>query len=299
MNLMHLRTFLHVAQLGGFTAAADQLDISKGMVSRHIQSLEEALQCQLLYRTTRSVTLTETGKELFAKAQEIERLAKQAQVNIHDLVQESSGNVKLTAPSALGRAIASEIVQHYVAEYPDVTLSLCFSREIYDVEFGQFDIALRAYDHVPDNVIAKDFGYIKSVLVASPKWLSENPIHQVTDLGHVNVINDLKDQWNTWHLQTATDETVSIRTQSHLICSDYGDALLMAKLGFGIANLPKYVVENALRTGELIQVLPDWYNTVHRLYLTYTKQRSYPKKVTFLIDLIMQWRASHPEWFQS
>lgn len=297
MNLAHLKTFLEVARHGGFSAAADSLDISKGMASRHIRSLEESLQCQLFHRTTRIVTLTEAGEELLDKTLKIEELVQQAQLNIHNLVQEASGNVKLTAPTALGRIICMEVIQNYAMEYPKVKLSLEFNRQINDVEFGQFDIALRIYDQIPDNVVAKDFGYVKNILVASPQWLQATPLSHIEDLHKVDVVNDLNNEWNTWELQTDTGAREVIPTHGNVACSDYSDTLLMTKMGFGLANLPRYVVEEDLKQGALIHVLPDWYSHKHRLYLAYTKQRSYPKKVTALINRIRHWRAAHPEWF--
>ncbi|WP_299143363.1 LysR family transcriptional regulator [uncultured Vibrio sp.] len=298
MNLMHLRTFLNVAQLGGFSAAAELLDISKGMVSRHIRSLEDSLQCQLFNRTTRSVTLTEPGFELLEKAQEIEKLANQAQLNIYGLVQEAFGKVKLTAPSALGRIICKEVIRGYVEEYPKVNLSLSFSRKINDVEFGQFDIAIRAYDSLPDNLVAKELGYVKNILVASPKWVQDNPVEDVADLRQYDAINDNNQtDWNVWNLQTKSGEKETIETLSKIACSDYSDSLLMTKLGLGVANLPRYVVEEDLKNGSLVHILPEWYSSIHRLYLAYTKLRSYPKKVTGLTHLILQWRETHPEWF--
>ena len=298
MNLMHLRTFLNVAELGGFSAAAESLSISKGMVSRHIRSLEESLQCQLFNRTTRSVTLTEPGYELLEKAQKIETLASQAQLNIYDLIQEASGKVKFTAPAALGRIISKELIRDYVAEYPKVSLSLSFSRQINDVEFGQFDIAIRAYDHLPDNLVAKELGYVKNILVASPEWIQENPVNDVTDLRNYDAINDNhKTNWNVWNLQTLAGDSETVETQSKLACSDYSDSRLMAKLGLGLANLPRYVVEEDLKNGSLIHLLPEWYTSIHHLSLVYTKQRSYPVKITSLINLVMEWREAHPEWF--
>ncbi|MFT2111206.1 LysR family transcriptional regulator [Marinomonas sp. 2405UD68-3] len=295
---MHLRTFLNVAQLGGFSAAADSLSISKGMVSRHIRSLEESLQCQLFNRTTRSVTLTEPGYELLEKAQEIEKLASQAQLNIYDLVQEASGQVKFTAPAALGRTISKELIREYVAEYPKVSLSLSFSRQINDVEFGQFDIAIRAYDHLPDNLVAKELGYVKNILVASPEWIQENTVNNVSDLRKYDAINDNhQTNWNVWKLQTQAGDKETVETQSKLACSDYSDSRLMAKLGLGVANLPRYVVEEDLKNGSLIHLLPEWYSFIHRLYLAYAKQRFYPAKITSFIHLIMKWRDTHPEWF--
>jgi len=244
------------------------------------------------------VTLTEPGYELLEKAQQIETLASQAQLNIYDLVQEASGKVKFTAPTALGRIISKELIRDYVAECPKVSLSLSFSRQINDVEFGQFDIAIRAYDHLPDNLVAKELGYVKNILVASPEWIQDNPVNNVADLRNYDAINDNhKTNWNAWNLQNRAGDNEIVETQSKLACSDYSDSRLMVKLGLGVANLPRYVVEEDLKNGSLIHLLPEWYTSIHRLSLVYAKQRSYPVKITSLINLVMEWRESHPEWF--
>lgn len=299
MNLTHLQSFLKVAQLGGFSAAAEVLDVSKGMVSRHIGSLEESLQCKLFNRTTRRVTLTEPGKELLEKALQIESIAGQAQQNIHNLTQETTGTLKFTAPGELGRVVCKEVIQDFMTQYPKVNLSLSFSRQIKDVEFGEFDVALRAYEQVPDNLVAKNFGYAKNIIVASPQWLENNPISNVNELQNVNCIQDnYRSHWNRWELVTKDGEKMFIQTNSNLACSDYIDTRLLATLGLGVANLPRYVVEDELRQKRLVQLFPSWYSNVHRLHLIYAKQRYYPKKIRGFIDLILQWREMHPHWFE-
>jgi len=300
MNLMHLQSFLKVAQLGGFSAAANVLDVSKGMISRHVCSLEASLQCKLFNRTTRSVRLTESGKELLEKALQIELIAAQAQQNIHDLTQETTGALKFTAPGELGRIICKAVIQDFVTQYPKVNLSLSFSRQIKDVEFGEFDVALRADEQLPDNLIARDFGYTKNIIVASPEWLKNNPVANVRDLQQVNCIQDSqRADWNKWQLFSEEGATEQIQTHSNLASCDYADTRLLATLGLGVANLPRYVVEEALNQGHLIDLFPTWSSSVHRLHLVYAKQRYYPKKIRHFTDAILRWRAAHPHWFQA
>lgn len=299
MNLMHLQSFLKVAQLGGFSAAANELDVSKGMISRHVCSLEASLQCKLFNRTTRSVTLTESGKELLEKALQIEFIANQAQQNIHDLTQETTGTLKFTAPGELGRIICKDVIPEFVTQYPKVNLSLNFSRQIKDVEFGEFDVALRADEQVPDNLVARDFGYTKNIIVASPQWVTDNPVSNVRDLQQVNCIQDShRSGWNKWQLLSRAGEREHIQTHSNLACADYADTRLLATLGLGVANLPRYVVEEDLKQGRLIHLFPMWSSTVHRLHLIYAKQRYYPKKIRSFTDAILRWRTAHPHWFE-
>lgn len=95
-----------VAKMHSFSAASEQLGASKGLVSRHVKSLEDEMGCQLLHRTTRRVSMTEAGQALFGKACEIERLANEAGRLVQDLTQDSCGTLKFTAPTELGQKIA-------------------------------------------------------------------------------------------------------------------------------------------------------------------------------------------------
>ncbi|WP_370298790.1 LysR family transcriptional regulator, partial [Pontibacterium sp.] len=94
MNLTYLQTFLVVADEHSFTRAAEILDVSKGLVSRHVQKLEESLNAKLFLRSTRSISLTEVGEELYTKAKQIQLLATEAEVRVRDITQEVSGDLK-------------------------------------------------------------------------------------------------------------------------------------------------------------------------------------------------------------
>ncbi len=105
MNLTYLQTFLVVAEEGSFTKAAEVLDVSKGLVSRHVSNLEKALNAKLFHRTTRRITLSEVGDELFTKAKQIQLLASEAEIRVKDITLEFSGDLKVTGPIEFGKAL--------------------------------------------------------------------------------------------------------------------------------------------------------------------------------------------------
>ncbi|MCC4821385.1 LysR family transcriptional regulator, partial [Vibrio lentus] len=102
------------------------LDVSKGLVSRHVQRLEETLNSKLFHRTTRSISLTEVGEELYAKAKQIQLLATEAEMRVLDMTQEVAGDLKITAPIEFGRALCRHIIPTFKQEYPKVDLILDF-----------------------------------------------------------------------------------------------------------------------------------------------------------------------------
>ncbi len=299
MNLTHLQTFYKVAQLGGFSAAADALQVSKGMVSRHVQALEEVLKTRLFHRTTRKVTLTEAGQRLFEKASEIEKLSVDAAHEIEDLTQESSGYLKFTAPHELGRVICRDVIPIFVKKFPNVEVSTKFGAEQKDIEFGTFDVALRALDHLPDNVIARPFAITRNILVASVNHLGIEKINHPRDLlSHQAILSNHQVNWNNWFLQSyKTGESIEIPMAGNISTADYAPQLELACRGLGIANLPFQQVEAQIQKGHLVHILPDWYCPRHRVHLLYARQRHTPKKIRFFNQLLLDWRHEHPNYF--
>lgn len=298
MNLTHLETFLKVAQLKNFSAAAEALNVSKGLVSRHIKSLESDLKCNLFYRTTRTVTLTEAGRELHDTAQKIEKLTLKVSKNIQDLLSEDRGDISFTAPSSLGYQLCTKMLPQYRNQYPNMKINLELTTDLKDVEFGDFDVALRAHEELPDNLIAKNLGAMKNILVASPNWLTRNVIKTPKDIYNVECIqNTLNPNWNNWSLISNDKQEVIIRTQGKYSCSSYEGIKALTTAHMGLANLPLPVVEELIDSGQLVRVLPEWHSLQHRFYLVYAQQRFYPKKLQDFINTILVWRDENFRWF--
>ncbi|WP_394391301.1 LysR family transcriptional regulator [Shewanella woodyi] len=298
MNLTHIETFLKVAQLKNFSAAAEQLNVSKGLVSRHIKALESDLTCTLFHRTTRSVTLTEAGRELFDTAQQIEELTLKASKNIQELLREDRGYIRFTAPSSLGNQLCTKMLPEYSEHFPNVKINLELTTDVKDVEFGEFDVALRANENLPDNLIAKNLGTMKNILVASPDWLTRNIIKTPDDILNVECIqNSLNQNWNQWSLFSNDNQRALIRSQGKYSCSSYEGIKALATASMGLANLPMPIVEELLDSGLLIRVLPEWHSLQHHFYLVYAQQRFYPQKLRDFIDTVLVWRDDNSRWF--
>lgn len=298
MNLTHIETFLKVAKLRSFSAAAEELNVSKGLASRHIKSLELDLTCTLLHRTTRSVTLTEAGRELFDTAQQIEGLVLKTSKNIQDLLQEDSGYIRFTAPSSLASQLCTRILPGYSERYPNVKVDLELTSDLKDVEFGEFDVALRSHENLPDNLIAKSLGIMKNVLVSSPDWLTRHVINSPDDIFNVECIqNSLNPNWNQWPLFSNDNQQTLIRTQGKFSCSNYEGIRALAIAGIGLANLPMPVVEESIDSGLLVRVLPKWQSSQHHFHLVYAQQRFYPQKLRDFIDTVLGWCNDNSRWF--
>jgi len=289
MNLIHLQTFLAVATSGSFTQAAVHLDVSKGLVSRHVKHLEKSLNARLFHRTTRSIRLTEEGRELYSKAKQIQILAKEAELRIKDYGQEISGKLRVTAPLSLGQKLCQQVVPDFCNKYPKIVLNLSFGAGSKDVEFGEFDIAFRASEDLPDNVIAKDLGFIKNVLVCSPQLPVSLKADDIITLQEQSfIINGQVNQWNTLQMVKGA-ETYQIAVNGRIASNTYESIYELAIAGLGIACLPFYLVEQSLKSGVLVRVFPDWVVKTHQLYALYSQRRITPQKVLVFRDRVKDW----------
>ena len=296
--LTELHTFHCVAANAGFSKAADEMNVSKGLVSRHVKRLEDHYRTKLFHRTTRKVTLTEAGQRLYDKVRQIEQLAREAQTEVLDLNQEVSGELKLTMPDELGREMARYVIPQFIQSYPQIDLIMDFDRQFKDMEMGEYDVALRAVDEVPDNVIAKNLGLMKNLLVASPEYLAKNgvPDAPAALTGHQVILSSYRKAWNRWELSNGeTSQTVAL--QGRLYAGIYSVSAELALANQGIASVPIYQAVPLLRQGELIQVLPQWYQPLHNVSVLYAAQRSIPQKVRRFVEAVMDWAKEHPEYF--
>lgn len=296
--LSELHTFHAVAAFGGFSKAAEQLEVSKGLVSRHIKTLEDHFQTRLFHRTTRKVSLTEAGQKLYDKARQIELLAREAQSEVLDVAQEVGGDLKVTMPDELGREIAREVIPEFIAQNPHVVMHLNFDLSFKDVEMGEVDVALRAVDKVPDNVIAKQLGLMKNLLLASPEYLARFgvPDAPAALTGHKVILSSHKKDWNRWEL-TDGESVQRIALSGQIYAGVYSVAANLAISGLGITSVPIYQALPLIRSGELVQVLPDWYQAIHRVNLLYAAQRAIPKKIARFNQAILSWAKAHPDYF--
>ena len=262
MNLTYLQSYAAVISQGSFSAAAEHLQVSKGLVSRHVNNLEKQLNAQLLHRTTRVIRMTDAGESLYIEAQKILSLANNAVRNVHDMTKEAQGLLRFTAPISMGDRIMRDLIIPYQRLCPKVSLELNFSNQAFDLASGDNDIALRAFDALPQLVVAKSVGRVRNVLVASASYLSKNPqILRVQDLkSHNCILNSHQQAWNVWQMSSdAKAQAEPVVVSANVATSKYASAKMLAEQGCGIANLPWYRVQEAVEQNKLQLVLSDYY----------------------------------------
>jgi len=257
----HVHGLQVLGTLGSYTQAAQRLGISKAAMSQHIAELERAAGVPLVQRTTRSVRLTEAGQQLAdATAGAFETITT-AFAGIKDLAATPSGRVRLTAPVALARQQIVPLLPAFLRAYPDVRLELDLSDRLVPLAQEGYDLAIRHTHAPPDTHVAWALCPTQSVLVASRAYLRRRGTpRSPADLADHDCLHYLRPgdapAWQLMPEQGGAKLTVPV---SGPFSANNSEALREAALaGLGIALLPDFSAQSALRSGKLIAVLPQW-----------------------------------------
>jgi DNA-binding transcriptional LysR family regulator len=259
METSELTAFVKVVQTGSFTRAAESMGTQKAYLSRVVTQLEQKLGVRLLERTTRSLSLTETGREIFERAvgilgalEDVERVAQQT-------LAEPRGTLRLTCGVEFGMIAVSRWVSDYLARYPLVKVESDFTGRIVDIVHEGFDLAIRIGPLSDSSLAARRLGELRYGLFASADYLDRRG---TPDTPEALAQHDLLhfsggDPRPAWALLRGTDEAkVSVAPRLRINNSfAVRDAALR---GLGIARLPLAVVSDLPKTLHLIHVLPAW-----------------------------------------
>ncbi len=297
LNLSDIRTFILIAELGNFTKAAEALQVSRSHVSRQISALEKQLGVTLLIRTTRSLTLTQTGQQLFAECQQALKQMEQALLAAVDDSQQVRGLIRI---NSVGGHIGEEFIARYVAEfmqlYPEVTIDLDFSSHRIDLIEDQFDIAIRMGDLEDAGFVGKLLTNIAMSTLASPAYLAQHgePQQPKALLQHRILMGTV----GRWRYQSVNDpkHTAEVNLKGQLI-SKNGRVLIAGALnGNGIIRVPTLYCPAEIAAGRLVAVMTGWQIPSVPLYAIYPKDNYLPRRLRVFLDFLNERVQQDPRW---
>ena len=275
-----LPAFVAVVEAGSFSGAARQLGNSKSALSKRVSQLEQLLGCQLLYRTTRSLTLTEAGERYFEAVRHAVRLAAEGEDAIGALQAAPRGLLRVTAPMVYGRRHIAPLIPDFLARYPELQLQFEMSDEQRDLVAEGFDVAVRIGALEDSSLVARHLAPCHSTLCAAPAYLARAGIPQTpSDLsGHNCLFYSLFRGGTQWRLHGPEGEVgVTPRGNFEVNNSDAIHTALLA--GLGIGNMPDFIVAEDLAAGRLVAVLPAYRLPEHGVWCVYPRRRHLPAKV--------------------
>ncbi|MCC8933077.1 MULTISPECIES: LysR family transcriptional regulator [Rhizobiaceae] len=281
-----IRTFLAVAQHSSFSAAARLLGMTAASVTRTISALEEQLGVQLLLRTTRKVSLTSAGAAYAARvAPLVEGLARAAE-ETRDLQKVTAGSIRVSAPMSLGLKVLPTVLSQFAIIHPKTSVAIELSDRFVDILDENYDLAIRISGPPTDkSTIWRKIRPVPRLLVASPSYLAKHGTPKLPeDLATLECLSyHDHSKTETWELsRPGQTRTVDARGRFSI---NNGDFLCrLAAAGEGIALLPRFIVEDDLRAGTLVEVLPGWTTPEIWLTLYYPPYEQLPLRVATFSD---------------
>ncbi|MHA6722787.1 LysR family transcriptional regulator [Sphingomonas sp. RS2018] len=250
--------FACVVEHRSFSAAADAIGVSKATVSKAITRLEASLGTTLFHRTSRRLSLTDSGAALAERAGRILAEARAAEDSARDAAAAPAGLVRIAAPITFGIRFVAPAVADLLADQPGIEIDLRLSDSRTDIVAEGFDIALRIADLPDSSLRSRRLAPVTVRVVAAPAYLAAHgtPRHPA-ELGQ-HACFSYANAIGTWHFRNLDGEEASVRPAGPLT-TDNGDAMMPALCaGLGIARLPDFIVDTEIAAGRLVEILPDW-----------------------------------------
>ncbi|MGY8665675.1 LysR family transcriptional regulator [Bradyrhizobium sp. UFLA05-109] len=285
-SLVSMRVFCLVAELKSFATAAQRLRISPAMASKHVMQLEKRLGTRLLNRTSRRVSLSESGTLYFEQARQMLDSLDEVEAAVSKATVVPRGVLRLTAPVWMANAMFAGVLAEYQARYPEVRLDVDLSGRLVNLVEEGFDLALRATGAPDEALIARPISGVPFYMVAAPAFLKRagRPT-KPADLSGQALLHYALYPGESFSL-TGERGTETIKLNP-VLRSGNETLLHMAALeGMGFAFLPKWLVTDDIAAGRLEHVMPDQIIFVGKLFAVYPSRKYLSAKVRTFIDFV-------------
>lgn len=280
--------FGSVVEHRSFTGAAKALDLSKATVSKAVSRLEQHLGTALFHRTSRRLSLTESGEALAVHAARILAEAEAAEEAARDEASSPRGLVRIAAPMTFGLLHVAPAITEFLSQHPDIKIDLHLSDESVDIIQGGFDIALRIAALPDSSLRARRLGAVPSHIIAAPSYFKRHgrPRHPSELAHHACLRYAYANSPDIWRFRGKKGEESSVRVDGPLRCNS-GDAMLSAlRAGLGIGRLPGFIVDPDIARGTLETALEEWTMDPVSLHLLSPPGGPRPIRVRLLIEFL-------------
>ncbi len=284
-------SFLEVVKAGSFSKAAKNIHVSKAQLSKHVNALETMLGMTLLHRTTRSMSLTEQGKQFFTACEGIEESCTNAVHSLENDFGSMQGTLKITAPIDFGIQFLPPIIHEFSKLNPKINTILSLSNSNENLTEQNFDLAIRIANKLPDSDLRMfTFLKFKRIICASSHYFKNKSKPQdlkaLKDHTCITSVNrNSSIIYPQWQFQTGK-KVLNLKLEKFIEVDSLFAQLELIKLGAGIGRLPDYFIKNELKKGTLIELFPTIEKPTTYVYVLYPNVPALPKKTRAFIDFI-------------
>jgi DNA-binding transcriptional LysR family regulator len=288
-NLNRLAYFVAVVDAGSFTRAGERLGITKAVVSQQVMRLEEELKTSLLVRTTRRVEPTEAGRLFYARCSTILQDVGQAFAAVAESGAKPTGVLRVAAPNDFGTSVLAGIAADFSRRHPECQVELLLGDERIDLVAQQIDLSIRVGWLDDSSLQARRIGSFQQCLVASPEVAEHITASTPSALSSAPfVANSALRNPLDWQFSRGRTQRQALSMRPRLTINSTPAVLAAVLAGGGVSILPDYLVAAPLRTGRLVQLLPDWMLPPGGIHAVFPASRYRPMKTSAFIEFIVQ-----------
>ena len=297
-RLEAIQVFAQVVESGSFAKAADRLGLSTSAASRHVADLEAHLQTRLLNRTTRRVSLTESGQAFYERAVQLLADLEEAEQEAGRAAVVPRGTIRLTTSLNFGVRHLAPAIAEFLARHAEVRFDVSLSDRVVDLVEEGFDLAVRVGNVGSGNLVARKLGETRLVPCASPQYLSAHPAPKTPEeLSQHNCFTyEYVTPRNVWRFQDASGRERAVRVAGTLH-SNNGDLLAEAAArGAGIVFEPAFIVGPDVRAGRLVPLLQEFTPPPVPIYAVYPSRKHLSAKVRGFVEFLIGRFAEAQDW---
>lgn len=290
-RLQSMRVFAKVVEQGSFARAAQALDISNAVATRLVADLEEHLGTRLLHRTTRKLSLTETGHAYLERVLQILQEVEDAEAIASSHSKKPSGTLRLYSHLGFGQIQLPPLLREYSERYPDVVLDVTLSDRAVDLVEDRIDVGifidLQKFDA---SMIARQIGVSELILCASPEYVKRHGMpEELEDISRHSCLNFSYEQVrHHWPVKQEDGTVINIPITGKLVSNNGMLLRECAIAGMGIMIRPSFSLRDDFESGRLVRLLPDRNLGTLSVVMVYPSRRLLSAKVRSFVDFITQ-----------
>lgn len=287
-RLSAMRSFRRVVELGSFNKAAEILRLSTAGLSKQVRVLEEELGAVLIHRTTRRMSLTETGRVYYPECCRLLDGHDKLDQSIIELVASPGGKLRINVPVSFGLTVMSDLLPKFLLKYPELKLDVTLDDELLDVVTGGFDVTIRIRSELSDSsMIVRNLGEVRQYLCAAPDYINTHGMPKsLEELSvHACLEYTLSDAPRAWRFE-GDDGPITFSIPS--LVSANNSLLLrdMLVAGAGIGALPSFIACPLFNEGKLVPVDVGRSFSERKVFSLYPTSRHLQKKVRLFVEFL-------------
>lgn len=299
--LRHMAIFKQIVDAGSISAAADNLDLSKSVVSHHLKSLELAVGVQLLHRTTRKQQLTPAGTDFYQRCAQMADISQTAWQEARDTGGKLAGPIRISAPHALIDSIVAPAVGELCRDNTQVRPIISVADQRVDLLSDNIDLVIRVGKLPSSNLMQRKLGDFRDIVCASPAYIEQHrneiEAEQWQSLDYIanswqkaRLIHELEPLSNTNNNTAMTKHLAFVANRftdnSSAVCA-------LAKAGLGVALLPEFMFQQAEQQNQLAMLAPDHQCPLNTVYAVHDFGHKPPQLIKTTIELLMRYFSAN------